>query len=118
MFGRLCPLEHRAGLRHEELSGFRQLNPPPDPVEEDHRVARLQRRDRGTDRRLRQVQRFRRARHVFAGSHLQKNSKLIEGHHPKPFAFSERYQKTYQLDLCFCKRENGFRRIQRLAEKS
>ena len=74
------PGQDRLGLAQEQASGLRQLDAAADPAEQLGAVAPFQRADRGADRRLRQVQSFRRPRDMLPLGDGDEDAKLFEGH--------------------------------------
>ena len=78
------PCKHRAGLGQKQATRLGEFDPPPHAVEQPDVVALLQRGDGGARRRLREVQRLRRLRHVLALGNGNEDAKLIERHSVPP----------------------------------
>jgi len=79
-FGRLGPRQHRPGFRQKGRPRRIQRQPPPNPVEQPCSVPRLQRVNRRADRRLRQMQRLGRSRHMQALGHGDEDAELFQRH--------------------------------------
>ncbi len=73
-----------ASLGQEEPTCLGQFDPPSDAVEQPDVVALLQRGDGSAGRRLREVQRLRRLRHMLALGHGDEHAKLVERHSVSP----------------------------------
>ncbi len=76
--------QHRLRLGQEQPPRLGQLDAAPNPVEQPDRVARFQRGNGAARRRLRQVQRLRRPRHVLPLGHGDEDTELVEGHGSLP----------------------------------
>jgi hypothetical protein len=89
-FGHLRPGQDRPGLRQEHTPGLRQLDMAADAVEQPRVMPRLERRDRVTGRRLREVQRPGGLRHVLALGDRDKDSQLLQRHALSPRSIPRR----------------------------
>jgi hypothetical protein len=78
--GRLSSRQNGASLDKKQRAGFGQLDAAADPVEEFCAMASFQRRNRGADRGLRDVERFGGARNVLTFSDCDENAELFERH--------------------------------------
>ncbi len=78
--GRLGPRQHGPRLGQEGRSRRVQGQAAPNPVEQPRPVSRLQRIDRRADRRLGQMQRLGRPRHVQALGHGDEDAQLFQRH--------------------------------------
>jgi hypothetical protein len=78
--GRFGARQHRPRLRQKHASGLGQGDVASNAIEQLGVVPRFQCRDRMTRRRLRDVQRTSRLRHMLSLGHRDKDPKLIERH--------------------------------------
>src|SRR5580693_5256694 len=78
--GRLSSRQNGASLDKKQRAGLGQLNAAADSVEEFCAMASFQRRNRGADRGLRNVERFGGARDMLAFGDGDENAELFERH--------------------------------------
>ena len=92
------PGQNLARCGKEQLAGFAQFEPAADPMEELGGMTFFQYGDGRADRRLRQMQPLRRARHAERFGHRDENLELIERH---SIVFHYYISNINRLDLSF-----------------
>ena len=98
LFGGRGARQHRSRFAEEGAAGAGQRDAPADAVEQLDAVPLLERRDRGAGRRLGEIQRLRRARHVLAFGDADEYAQLLQRHRRSPSGDQTHHYQTDAAD--------------------